>query len=391
MAHDVFISYASKDKPSADAVCALLEARGIRCWIAPRDIQPGKVWSGAIVEAIEASRAMVVVFTSNVNESDHVPKEVECAFQRGVTVIPLRIEAVRPTKSLDYFLSNVHWLDALTPPLEQHIDELTKTIAKLMPDRAGTGPPIPAPGPPPKNVQAPLAPPAAQPAHGVPKTGGMAKWIPALIALAVVLVGGFWFGTRNSGTNPANPANPATPQNPASVPDPSPRTAPRAATDPIVGCWVWFNNAAVAIHGDGTMTAGPFTARWRVINGAQHKYTFTWPEAVDKVTLSSNGSYLSGGNQYGYTMTATRISPGAGISGTWRWYNNAIVVIGADGTFATGPLSGHWRAVMPDSSYELTWPKPVDSVALSADQQSVSGMNQFGIAISGRKGGSCAF
>jgi hypothetical protein len=29
MAHDVFISYSSKDKPAADAACAGLEARGL--------------------------------------------------------------------------------------------------------------------------------------------------------------------------------------------------------------------------------------------------------------------------------------------------------------------------------------------------------------------------
>ena len=45
MAHDAFISYSSKDKTIADAVCARLEARGIRCWIAPRDVRPGApVW-----------------------------------------------------------------------------------------------------------------------------------------------------------------------------------------------------------------------------------------------------------------------------------------------------------------------------------------------------------
>jgi hypothetical protein len=38
MAHDVFTSYAAKDKATADAVCATLEARGIGCRIAPRDI-----------------------------------------------------------------------------------------------------------------------------------------------------------------------------------------------------------------------------------------------------------------------------------------------------------------------------------------------------------------
>ena len=50
MAHDVFISYSTKDKPTADAACAALEAKGIRCWIAPRDILPGSDWGEAIID-----------------------------------------------------------------------------------------------------------------------------------------------------------------------------------------------------------------------------------------------------------------------------------------------------------------------------------------------------
>lgn len=42
MDFDIFISYSSQDKPTADAACAVLEAAGIRCWIAPRDIMPGR-------------------------------------------------------------------------------------------------------------------------------------------------------------------------------------------------------------------------------------------------------------------------------------------------------------------------------------------------------------
>ncbi|MFP4660789.1 MAG: TIR domain-containing protein [Halanaerobiales bacterium] len=38
MAHDVFISYSTRDKHVADAVCNALEYNKIRCWIAPRDI-----------------------------------------------------------------------------------------------------------------------------------------------------------------------------------------------------------------------------------------------------------------------------------------------------------------------------------------------------------------
>jgi hypothetical protein len=31
MVHDVFISYSTKDKATADGVCATLEAKAIRC------------------------------------------------------------------------------------------------------------------------------------------------------------------------------------------------------------------------------------------------------------------------------------------------------------------------------------------------------------------------
>jgi hypothetical protein len=39
----VFISHSSNDRATADAICAHLESAGIKCWIAPRDIEPGAI------------------------------------------------------------------------------------------------------------------------------------------------------------------------------------------------------------------------------------------------------------------------------------------------------------------------------------------------------------
>src|ERR1035438_640129 len=69
MAHDVFISYSAKNNTTADAVCAMLESNGIRCWIAPRDVVPGMEWGECIIDAIEQSRIMVLVFTAAANDS----------------------------------------------------------------------------------------------------------------------------------------------------------------------------------------------------------------------------------------------------------------------------------------------------------------------------------
>ena len=64
MAHDVFISHSTNNRPVANAVCAALEREAIRCWIAPRDVMPGRPYSGEITRAIQQSRAFVLIFRS---------------------------------------------------------------------------------------------------------------------------------------------------------------------------------------------------------------------------------------------------------------------------------------------------------------------------------------
>jgi hypothetical protein len=133
MAHDVFISYSHRDKTAADAACAVLESSGVRCWIAPRDVSPGaQDWPTAIIEAIGGCRVMVLIFSSEANSSPDVQREVHQAFSRSVPVIPLRVQDTIPTDSLAYYLDRVHWLDALTPPLEAHLQRLTEAVKAIL-------------------------------------------------------------------------------------------------------------------------------------------------------------------------------------------------------------------------------------------------------------------
>jgi hypothetical protein len=132
MAHEVFISHSVKDKVTADAVCAMLESNGIRCWIAPRDVMPGMEWGASIIGAIKQARVMVLVFTASANSSPQIRKELERAVHHEVVILPFRVENVIPDEALEYFIGNVHWLDALTPPLEAHLKNLAGTIKTLL-------------------------------------------------------------------------------------------------------------------------------------------------------------------------------------------------------------------------------------------------------------------
>lgn len=124
MAHDVFISYSSRDQPYAKAICSNLESRGIHCWMAPRDIPPGMDWGAALLQAISIARVMLLVFSSRSNSSPQIVREVEIAVGQGLAIIPVRIENITPTGGLGYFLGTPQWLDAITPPFQSHLERI---------------------------------------------------------------------------------------------------------------------------------------------------------------------------------------------------------------------------------------------------------------------------
>ena len=132
MTHDVFISYSSLDKVAADTVCSILEQNGIRCWIAPRDITPGLDFAESIIDGIKSSKMFILVYSSNSNNSKQVIREVDRAVHTGLPVINLRLEDVPLSKQLEYYLSSVHWLDAISPPLEEHINKLSGVVKILL-------------------------------------------------------------------------------------------------------------------------------------------------------------------------------------------------------------------------------------------------------------------
>ncbi len=132
MAHDVFISHSTNNRPVANAVCAALESAAIRCWIAPRDVLPGRSYSGEITRAIQQSKAFVLIFSEHSNNSEQVLREVQLAANSRLHIVQFRIDAVIPNDDLEYYLSGPHWLDALTPPLEDHLERLQSSMKALL-------------------------------------------------------------------------------------------------------------------------------------------------------------------------------------------------------------------------------------------------------------------
>ena len=113
MTHDVFISYSTQDVAMADEIVRVLEAAGIRCWIAPRDILPGTAnWAADIEQAIRQARAMVLVVSPDFNKSVQTPKEVILGIDQKIYILPIRTVDFQPWGHLRYFLADKQWVDA---------------------------------------------------------------------------------------------------------------------------------------------------------------------------------------------------------------------------------------------------------------------------------------
>ena len=129
--YDVFISYSSKNQKVIEAMCAYLEQHKVRCFVAYRDIPKGVVWAKAIVEALDESKMMVVVFSEEFNMSDQVDREIELASEDKKPILTFRISNTMFKGAKKYYLKNINWIDAFPNP-ENLFDSLLDNVAKLI-------------------------------------------------------------------------------------------------------------------------------------------------------------------------------------------------------------------------------------------------------------------
>ncbi len=208
----VFISYSSSDKPIADQICAAIEAGGSRCWIAPRDIEPGADYPTAILSGLQQARAIVVVVSAAAVASPHILSEVGHAFDRKKPIISFRLSREPLPPNFDYFLSLSQWLDATQGATTQNLALVTEAVSQALSGRS---------------------------IADLRKPAGLDKrlWIAGVIVLVVAAVAGSWLWlTRKSPalppTAPVSTTNVKEPSGNVVKPAPPPEVATNAPAKP---------------------------------------------------------------------------------------------------------------------------------------------------------------
>jgi hypothetical protein len=123
-----FISYSYKDIEKAQEVCLGLESRGTQCWIESRDVS--EPHSEVINKAIVDSGALVLVYTSNSKQSEHVLAELGAASNRGIPIFVFNLDKQEPPESLERLAKTFHWLDAFEGDPEINLNNLADEIRK---------------------------------------------------------------------------------------------------------------------------------------------------------------------------------------------------------------------------------------------------------------------
>lgn len=131
---DVFICHrtAEPDQDIADAVCTRLEERGLRCWIAPRNILAGSQnYERDILKGVENCRMFLLISSFKSIYSEDCETELKAAVLADKALYSYRIDDTPYDGAFDRALSSVQWLDASDDPYA-HLEQLVIDVKGIL-------------------------------------------------------------------------------------------------------------------------------------------------------------------------------------------------------------------------------------------------------------------
>lgn len=101
--YDVFISYSAEDTQQVEQICKVLQANGISCWFAPRNIGPGE-FTAELPRAIQNCKAFVLMLSKSAEASMWVGMELHCAFKKGRPIFPIALQKFDMNEKFNFML-----------------------------------------------------------------------------------------------------------------------------------------------------------------------------------------------------------------------------------------------------------------------------------------------
>ena len=129
--HDVFVSYASRDRERVLPIVEWLEAAGVKIWIDREGISGGASYALEIAEAIEQAKAIVLMCSEASLSSRNVKQEIALGWRFEKPYLPLLLAPVEIPKDVAYWLEAAQWVEVLDQPVAAWFPKLSDALARL--------------------------------------------------------------------------------------------------------------------------------------------------------------------------------------------------------------------------------------------------------------------
>lgn len=106
MTHQVFISYARKDREKVEMLTKFLDKHNISYWIDKIGIYSGDDFKKVIIDAIECAKVVIFVSSANSNDSSNVVKEISNASKRDKKIVPILLDNTPYNNAISYDIAN---------------------------------------------------------------------------------------------------------------------------------------------------------------------------------------------------------------------------------------------------------------------------------------------
>lgn len=130
---DVFVSYTSVDKKTAYQLVEMLEDNGISCFIAPRNIDAGKAYAANLMKAINECKAVILIASAAINQSEHVLNEVDVIVEKKKALLPVFIEDFELNDDYRYYLGRKQWVIAYPESIDKYFSKIMDAVAEYLP------------------------------------------------------------------------------------------------------------------------------------------------------------------------------------------------------------------------------------------------------------------
>ena len=131
MSAEVFVSYARTDRERVVELVERMRSAGIGVWVDEGGIHGASLWGQKIVDAIDASKVMVLMISDSSITSDNVVKELSIASEEKKPILPVYLQRSQLPKSMRYQLAGIQHIEFFEGQEDEAFQSMLVSLSRL--------------------------------------------------------------------------------------------------------------------------------------------------------------------------------------------------------------------------------------------------------------------